>query len=879
MKHFNYKIAFIIAFSSCLVFLSCSTKKNKWTNRTYHNITAHYNAWFNGNESLKEGEKIISQNLKDNYLNVLPVFPDGTKEVAMSVSPQMDRASEKAAKVISKHSIYIKGVEYCSWIDDSYLMMGKAFYNKQEYETAQKSFNYILNSYKNSDVREEATIWLARSCVRLKEYTRAEVLLEDLRVKNKMNSNSTKIHFNMAYADLYITKQDYTPAIDYIQDAILLNPKRQVKTRLIYILGQLYQINGPLSGAYDQFAKIVKRNATYEMTFNARINMAKCYEGTGSVKKDFILKQLAKMIKESKNKEYLDQIYYTIAEIALKDEDEEEAIKNLEKSIVSSINNNYQKAASALKLADLFFARLDYSPAQQYYDTAMICLPKDYPNYLEIKNKTFVLTNLVQNLTIVKTQDSLQKLAKMPENERLAVIDNIISDYNKNERKRLQEEADRQLLLQTLTQNRDINNTQGQSGGWYFYNTTTLNFGYADFERKWGKRKLEDNWRRSIKELAFDDKTVVESDSLIDENDTSATKEEISKDPKNRKTYLQDIPLTPQSIAVSNEKIANALYNLGFIYKEGLSDITKSNESFKSLYDRFSEHKHILPSLYQLYLNYSEINNPQKAEEYKQLIISKFPNSDYAEILKDPSYYLKIQERQKAGEIFYTETYENYTNKLYDSVILKTYIAHNKFPKNIKLLAKFDYINAVSLGIKYGNDTLIIQLKNIIAKYSNSPVKELAQTLLNGLGDINKKTNINTDNNNTNISNDATLQYNENDFHFYIIIADIRKVNFNDLKIKLSDFNSQYFSLLSLQTNAMYIDDKNQMATVLKFENKTKAMDYYNFIKENKAVFEKINLDDIVQYVISDRNYPIFYKNKKLREAYPKFFEDNYILK
>ncbi len=878
MKHFGLKILVALFITAVICTTqSCSRKNKGWTNRTYHNITAHYNAYFNGYESYKEAETTLKGTFKENYLKVLPIFPVTSKEAAIGAYPQLDRAIEKGAKVIKKHSIFIRGIEYCNWVDDSYMMIGKSLFYKQEYDQAKRTFNYILNNYKKSELIDEATIWLARSSQQLNETSKIETIFENLRIKIRRNPNpKTQLLFNMAYADYLISTEQYQSAIDPIQNALRLKPNKENRRRLLFILGQLYQINGPLNAAFDQYAKVLKLNPKYELGFNARINMAKCFEGgNNSAKKQLVVKELNKMLKDDKNKEYFDQIYYTLAEISLKDDKEDEAIENLILSVKTSLINDYQKAASSLKLADLYFSKLQYVNSEQYYDTAMTVLPKDYPNYTAIKNKTQVLGNLVQNLIVVQTQDSLQRLSKMSESQRNSIIDGIIAEYNKNEMLRQKEEAERALTLQTLTQNNNLNNNS--QGGWYFYNSSTLQFGAAEFKKKWGNRKLEDNWRLSNKEQIFENLANTDSLDGNEEDSTVASNSKAtSTDPRNRATYIKDIPTTPDQIKKSNEKIANALYNISFIYQEGLNDTKKSNEAIEQLNERFPDFKKIVSALYLAYNNYSSINNTDRANYFKQLILSKFPNTDYAEILKDPNYYKKIKERQNEGEKFYTEAYKDYEMKQYNNVISKSISAQERFPKDKNLLSKFEYIAAISAGKLYGNDSLKTRLTNIISKYPDTQVKELSQIMLNGL--LNANSN-NSGQSNTQIDSKPILQYTEKDFHFYILTADIRDVNFNDLKNKFSDLNKSFFSTLDLQTSAIYIDEKNQLITIGKFENKTRAMDYYNFVKNNQTVFKGIDISKITQYIISDRNYPIFYKNKSIRDEYPKFFETNYLKK
>ena len=109
------------------MFFSCSTKKKTWFHRTYHNTTAKYNGYFNGKESLKIGLRKIQEH-KDDYTQILPIYPTGDLKGLKKTHSHMDKAIRKASIVIQKHSIKIKGKEYCKWIDDNYLLLGMAIF-------------------------------------------------------------------------------------------------------------------------------------------------------------------------------------------------------------------------------------------------------------------------------------------------------------------------------------------------------------------------------------------------------------------------------------------------------------------------------------------------------------------------------------------------------------------------------------------------------------------------------------------------------------------------------------------------------------------------------------------------------------------------------
>lgn len=858
----------LLALSLSFLFLSsCSTQKNKWANRKYHGITAKYNILFNGEEAYKTGMRELAKKSNENYTTILPVFPRYSKNDATSIAPHMDRLIEKAGKAVKKHSMFIKGKEHNKYIPYSYLMMGKAFYHKQDYETAQRTFNFIINNYKEYPITSEANIWMARTTSEMGEMTRSDLLFDELKYKfDGAKNKKTLLLYNMAYADFMIKTEDYQTAITTIQDALRLKPKKKEKTRLLFILGQLYQETGSMEAAFDNFKKVIKLNPPYEMAFNARINMAKCVS-LGSGDKEYVNRELGKMIADKKNEEYLDIIYYTLAEIALMDPDEELAVENLTLSVEKSVSNDYQKSVSALKLADIHYKNLEYKKAQQYYDTTMAFLPEDFPNFEEIKVKNEILTNLVKNLLVIETQDSLQRIAKMPESQRNQFIDKLIAEYIEQERIRQEEERQRQIAIAQANMNRPMD--FGSSGAWYFYNPQSVAYGKNEFSQKWGNRKLEDNWRLSNKR-AFDVDFGEDDDEIYYDEDG----EELAQrptDPKNRETYLVDLPLTEEKMQRSTEMIIKAYYNVGFIYRDGLKDIQKFNETFEIFVERFPDHQLALQAAYTLYMNYTEDGNVAKANHYKNFVLNKAPDSDYAELIRDPNFYKKIEERAKEGEKFYSNLYEDFQNGDYQNVINNVKAVEDKYRRNKDLQARIDYLESLSNEFVYGRDSLVSKLENFIEKHDKHLLKERAQVLLNSV-----KTGADI------ASQDAAGAVNEftadeSAFYFYILVADIRVVDFYETKILLSDFNRKYYRSLDLKVDNMYLDNTTQMITVSRFNGKQKAMEYYNFIKDHKEVMDKVDTKQIKQYVLTDASYVIYQKQKDRRQEYDGFFKQNYL--
>jgi tetratricopeptide (TPR) repeat protein len=835
-------------------------------------------------ESMKEGELELRKSAKDNYSFILPVFNYGTREQAMSLNPFMDRAIEKAAKVIQKHSMSFNDVEYINWVDDSYLMIGMAYFYKQEYLMARRTFDYVIKTYSYDPIKYEAMIWLANTYIQQKEWDKAQSLLDLVQSEIDKGTLSLKMvkRLPLVYADFYVRQGFYKLAVDHLERGVEVNSNNYIVTRSLFILGQIYQAEGDYEAASEYYTRLIKKGPSYELAFNAKINLAQSYTAATGDKR-LIIKQLQKMLRDIKNEEYLDQIYYALAEIALRDGDDSLGISYLRLSVSSSVSNFYQMSISALRLGDLYYSKPDYSNSQLYYDTAVQFLPKDYPNYEEIVTKTQMLTELVTNLIIVQVQDSLQKIALMPEKDRIELIDNMIGEYNEWERQRKEQEAlmQQQTSMASSTFQTQQNMDRLSGGKWYFYNSSTLSFGYNEFIKKWGNRKLEDLWRLKNKQIISFDITdeLAEADSTL--SDSTAV---LSTDPTKRETYLQNLPLTDELMAGSHEMIAGALYKLGYIYEEGLKNYDKAIESFKQLIDRYPENEHVLEAYYHLYKIYGQKGDTEREILYRDLIVNNYPGSDYAKIIIDPNYNLVlIAQRNKAANL-YEETYEAFVNGQYLMVRIYSDEAIATYPEDKDLIPKFEYLRALAIGRTEGRDSLAVMLQQIITKYPVHEVTPLAQNILNHLYIKETKPGATGEGTQEEIAQaeQESLEiispyvYKPDVIHFYIMVVDASKVNVNATKVKISDHNMKYHKLDNLTISSVLLDGQRQMITVSNFSNKDKALAYYNGIINNEYVFSGIPSDGYSHFVVSADNYRIFYESKDTRE-YLRFFDKNYL--
>jgi len=871
------KYGFVTAAMAILLFAGgCSTKKNTWVRRTFHDITAHYNAYYNGQLALDEARETIAKDHKDNYSEILDVFPLGTDASVKSVSLKLERAHEKASIVIHKHSMVFNDDEKIKWVYYSYMMIGKSRFYGHEYGLAKQTFKYVAGKYSTKDVKYDALLWIARVQVIQGDYDEARGNLGGIQNKLRKGevSNEVKRLFPMVYADLYLKQQNYDAAIPYLRQAIKVNKKKETKARLFFILAQVEQKQGQLHKAVKDYEQVLKNNPVYEMDFNARINMAKCYDA-GSGDSRTITNKLLKMLKDEKNKDYLDQIYFALAEVELKNENIPKAIEYLKLSVEKSTTNNLQKAFSALKLADIYFEKPDYPNAQAYYDSTILFLPRTYPDYELLKERKDVLTELVTNLITVQREDSLQELAAMSESKRNRIIDKLIKDEIAREEAERKAEQERLESLQFMEENRRTTQsvTQGRTNKFYFYNPQTLSYGFTEFRRKWGQRKLTDYWRISNKQvLSFGE----EEDFTEEQKAKADSIQKLKNNKKSRQYYLKDIPLTQELIDSSNKRIYTALYNMGFIYKEKLNNYPKAIESFEKLLKRYPKTKYTPAAYYFLYQLYESKGEMSDARFYKKALLKEYPETDYAKILRDPVYYKKLMAKADKLKKVYKKAYRMYHLGNYTKAIAYADEAIRDYPEATLTLSKCEMIKALSVGKTSDTAAFISALNKVVNDYPQTDAANLAADIIKRLNEGKKmdksKPPPTLEEKKKQIS---IYSYDPEATHMFIIVVNRKNMRASEFQQRIANHNDKYFATDKLTVSAIPINKELVVVGVSNFKNKKEAVTYFKTLKRNTVLYGMMRRTNHNYFLISQDNYTKLYKTRNL-DAYKEFYAKYY---
>ncbi len=870
-----------------LLLSGCSTKKNTLIRRTYHNLTSHYNIYFNGEASVKDGETQLRTQVKDDYTKVLPVYNYGTSQNGMALNSTMDRALEKTSICVQKHSMKFGSRERVKWIDDAYLVMGKAHFYKHDYIPAKRTFDFVANEFYYNDIAHVANLWLVKTYIQTEEYPKAVAIIEQLQAKTAGLSKPPKElqrNLDLTIADYFIAVKDYNNAVKYLKNGILLNNDRDLRTRAMFVLGQIYMYQGDSDRATAQFKKVIKRNPVHEMAFESKMNMAKVGTADNAAE---LYKMMNKMLRDPNNEEYRDRIYYAMAELALREGDENKSIDYLRKSVGAFKDNKIQRVLSSLKAASMLFEKNQYELAQAYYDTAVTDMDRDYEGYDSIMNISQTLNELVMYASVVHDQDSLMRVAAMDSASRNALIDRIIAQVIEQEQiEQQRREYEEQLALMGSAviddqiKSEPISATTGSS--WYFYNQVSVSKGITEFTRKWGMRKNGDNWRisdqRSLAAALSGDGNSADPTST----GNSSAQDSLTANLTNhdRGYYLQDLPFTPEQKEVADSLIADGLYHLGFLYMDRLSDLTRSIESYEQLDTRYPNNTKELPTWYALYKMHNDLNHDEQALVYKGKIFDKYPNSSYAEFINDPAYFEKVQAQEREASDFYSKTYEAFDQGQYYRVKMNTERAMQLYQSDTAFMPRFAFLHAVAEGRLVSVDTMAFALYNLVRTYPNSSITPYARRVLE---DVNEEYHLGLvlteiDNgemgDKPEVKKDPPYTYEPNIEHFVMIVCETQSVRVDPLMVRISDFNRREHRTQAFNIKSVLLDDTHSIITIGGFDNQNKAADYITSTQLSDYVFGGIDKAKYKIIPISIKNYPVFYQSKDMEE-YSTFYESN----
>ena len=725
----NHKSSIItILVLAGLILSSCSTQKNTWATRSFHQTKVKYNILYNGNLAYDEGLKAIRDANTDDYSQILNLYPVSNHKAAEASTSQMDKTIEKCRKCIKLHSIkskpkrdpkkasdpkyklWLKSEEFNANMGLAWIRLGEAEFHKGDFLGAISTFNYIINHYSNdADMIAQCQLWIARAYAEMGWQYEAEDMLQRVNI-DALTKKHARL-YSAVKADVLLKGAHYHEAIPFVKIAIPYEKRKIYRPRFAYVLGQLYELDGNKPEAIDAYKTVVRLAPPTEMDFNARVRMAEL-GGKNAIR------QLRSMTKQSKYQDKLDQLYGAMGNIYLAQKDTAAALEMYEKAIAEATQAGTAKAAVLVRAGDLYYEMRAYEKAQPCYREAVTILSMEHPDYARVQKRSEVLDELVLAYNQAQLQDSLQTLSHKSEEEQRAIVDKIIADLIEAEKAdslRQAQEARDIVLGKRGAGPRSVNTTNMLGGGgpqkaeWYFYNPQLIRQGQQEWRRRWGNRPLEDNWRRQNKQVVstYPEEMMAEGTDTMDlAMDSIVRPAPVETDNHKPEYYLQQIPRTPQDFAASDSLWREAMVALYYIYRDKVEDESLAEETLRELTERFTGH-------------------PCLDEIFEDLKLRALRN--------DEAYIAKMRRMLAEQDSLYAATYTAYTKGEYAQVKENKRYAQTEFPQS-NLMPRFLFLNAVSVARTEGQAAFINELQDLVNRYPTTELGSMAKDMLAMMG-------------------------------------------------------------------------------------------------------------------------------------------------
>jgi tetratricopeptide (TPR) repeat protein len=844
-----------------VIISSCSSERNTWTSKAYHNTTAHFNGYFYAAEEIDKIEQTILKSEVDDYNRILRLFPTFDSTMAKGYDKEVQEAVKMASLAIQRHP-------NSKWVDDAYILVGKARLYSLDWGNAIQTFKHVNTKSKDRDAKHLAIIYLIRTYIEHKEYNNAQAAIDYLQKANLNKSNKKK--FNLEKAYFYQLLGNYDNMVRSLTQADRLLTKKDRHGRIYFIIGQVYQELGFESEAYNYYKKCIATNPEYEVDFYARLYMAQVTEISRSRDINTARKSFRKLLKDSKNKEFQDKIHYEMGVFELKQKNLNEAIENFNLSVRKGSNRKIDGEAF-LRLGEIYYDTLrNYEMSQAYYDSAISSLPKDYEGYETIKARQEILNEFVKHLKTIKWQDSLLVLASLDSATIRAGIDSVLAEKKKEEERKAGKKKKRsnRIEIESNDTNSAFNIEQEKEGvtDWYFGNPSAMSIGQTDFARIWGNIRLEDNWRRSQRQTSVvESATNVAQDSASNMAASEAVGQQADADPGAAEfsRLTKEIPRTDEAKKQALSKIEDAYFRLGDIYYFKLLEKENAVKTYTTLLQRFPETEHEPEVLYTLYL-ISKETDPARAEEFATLLKTKHPNSTFAKILVNPDY---LQESSLA-----VEKQKSIYKSAYESFQMKDYAAANQQIDQAIALGETSFNSSLNLL-----RILIIGETEDITKYqyeldqfakanTGNELSAYAKKLLEASRDYQQ-----TQEKLRGIQYIRSLQ----EPHYFVMVYKRSEKMGDKASAVLENFNRSNFNELNLKTSSLILNEDYALTFVADLPENTAAIAYYKAIVEKLNSTAELRNHKFNSFVITKDNFDIFYRTKGLDE-YIQFFEKNY---
>ncbi len=749
------------------------TGEKKWTKfrKFLQSNTTRYNYYFNADQLLTKVIDYAKDSHKDNYGKLLSFYPYTLEATAAQTVP-LDSVIYKSNAGILLHDLR------STFVDDMYLLMGKAYFLKGDIDSAALTFQFInfslyprkkgeddygrvvggresaeegtlsiANKEKKRTIpkkiftipptRNDALIWLTRSYIEKDAYGDAAGLINILE-QDKNLPKRLKDDLAQVKAYWFYRQDRWDSTATYLREALSTAETKQDLARWEYLLAQLYEKTESFDDASNYYAKAAKHTTSPILEIYARLSDAKMLRTGGNIAElDKAIQRLIKMGRKGKYDGYEDAIYYAAAELSMQRPDTANAMGLYAKGLSYSIPSSAYRSNSFVQMGDISYAQRKYASASSFYDSLDLKDPEIAESAADLEIRREVLSRLVETITLIQKEDSLQRIALLSSEERDSYIKKLGRKLRKDNGVKEDNFNDGANVLPNVgTANTQIDLFGDNSkGDWYFYNPASKSRGFNDFKRTWGKRENVDNWRRNAASIGSAVVSAGNPGNMGDPNAPGAVgKDSVMADISNalsNEGLLAGIPLTEEAMASSNAVIAENLIVQARIFQNELSDYPKAIETYEEYLRRFSNGNLAAEANLGLYYCYSKLGNDRLALQYKNAVTNNFAGSKQAVMIQNPGL-LQPERKNEAVTRQYAAIYNQFVEGNFEQAIAEKVKADSMYGTNY-WTPQLLYIESV-YHIKQEDDSSAISvLQNIIKLYPEESLAQKATTMIDVL--------------------------------------------------------------------------------------------------------------------------------------------------
>ena len=778
----------LLIFIFCLISLGVSgqpsyssldvTKPKKYENRTLgaektdikkfkkprhfiQNTITHYNYYFNANNKINEILMRAKAQHRDDYTKLLSFYNYDLASTAKD-KRELDSVVYKATSGILNHDLRN------DWIDNLYLLMGKSFYFSNKLDSAYIAFQYINYVFapkeeggydkpigSNYDLeqggseltisteeklslvkkvfslppsRNESFIWQVKTYIARGNMSQASSLIQILK-HDPQFPERLKYDLQEVQAWWFYKESIYDSTISHLQKCLPNALDRQEQARWEYLIAQLYERIKKPAMAQLYYGRVIQHTYDPVMEVYARLNYIRQNQGDNEKLVAQNIAAMESMARKARYEDYRDIIYYTAAQIELEHNNKPAGINFLQKATKTGLPGSVTRDKAFAQLGNLAFYDKKYRPARNYYDSVNVVNADQIDSFAVFIERKKALDKIVAEMKIIEIQDSLQRIARMPQNERDAYLKKMLKLLRK---KQGLKDDDQESFAGGVSFNNAGNNAFGTSTDntdFYFDNSALKSRGFNDFKSRWGNRPNVDNWFLSSLVAQSQKRVTINKDA--DDGSDAGGKNSLKE--VTFKSLEDNLPLTPEKLKKSNDSVENALFRLGKDYQEGLPDYYFAIDTYDSLLFRFMNTHRREETLFSLYYCYLKIGDDANAKRIIAMMKQEFPGGKFTKLLTNPDEAMNPDALTKTQATRrYEDIYTAFIEGRFEEAIAKKQSADSLYGSKY-WTPQLLFIESVYYIHDEQDSLAKLELNRIIARYSGTPIAEKAKNFLDVL--------------------------------------------------------------------------------------------------------------------------------------------------